>query len=308
MLQEIETYILENHYDGEKVPGAEDFVVIYKEHQLFVKLRDDGRLSFPRISEWTEPVGKVEKEKFIYLFQIKKEKVERFFLDFSFLHRKDDEEKISENESAEKEKIFDAFFKKGYSFLTARKIGSLIPEPKKYVFAAYTAMHLAEWYLEKRFCGACGKRLHHDTVERAMVCDSCGKKYYPRINPAVIVGVKNGEKLLLTRYREGYRHNALIAGFCEIGETLEETVEREVYEETGLLVKNITYYKSQPWGLAGDMLAGFFCEVDGDTVIHMDEGELKYAEWVEREKIELQPSDYSLTNEMMRRFKEGMEK
>lgn len=123
----------------------------------------------------------------------------------------------------------------------------------------------------------------------------------------MIVGVKNGEYLLLTRYRRGFRHNALVAGFCEIGETVEETVSREVMEEVGLKVRNIRYYKSQPWGIASDLLMGFYCEVDGDDTIHRDGNELKYAEWVRREDIVLQPSDYSLTNEMMKRFRDGKE-
>jgi len=92
-----------------------------------------------------------------------------------------------------------------------------------------------------------------------------------------------------------------------IGETVEETVMREVMEETGIRVKNIRYYKSQPWGTANDLLLGFYCEVDGNDTITMDCQELKYAKWVQREEIVLQPGDFSLTNEMMRRFKEGNE-
>ena len=145
--------------------------------------------------------------------------------------------------------------------------------------------------------------MKHSETERAMECEKCGYTAYPRIMPAVIVGVTNGNKLLVTRYRTGYQHNALVAGFTEIGETLEETVAREVMEETGLHVKNIRYYKSQPWGMANDILTGFFCDADGDTEIHMDESELKYAEWVERENIVLQPDSSSLTNEMMEFFK-----
>lgn len=140
---------------------------------------------------------------------------------------------------------------------------------------------------------------------RALKCPSCGHLIYPRIVPAVIVGVKNDDKLLLTKYRKGFTPFALIAGFTEIGETLEETVSREVMEEAGLRVKNIQYYKSQPWGVVDDLLAGFYCEVDGDTDIHMDASELKLAEWKTRDEIELQPNDFSLTNEMMREFKEG---
>ena len=111
--------------------------------------------------------------------------------------------------------------------------------------------------------------------------------------------------MLITKYRSGNSYSALVAGFTEIGETLEETVAREVMEETGVTVKNIRYYKSQPWGMAQDILTGFFCEAEGDAAIHMDENELKYAEWVKREDIVLQPNKMSLTNEMMTIFKEG---
>ena len=130
---------------------------------------------------------------------------------------------------------------------------------------------------------------------------------YPRINPAVIVGVIKGDCLLITRYRTGFAHNALVAGFAEIGETLEQTVQREVMEETGVRVRNIRYYKSQPWGMAQDLLTGFYCEAEEGSVIQMDSNELKYAEWVRREDIVLQPNDLSLTNEMMKQFKNGKE-
>ena len=140
--------------------------------------------------------------------------------------------------------------------------------------------------------------------ERALKCE-CGNVVYPRINPAVIVGVIKGDTILVTRYRRGFAHNALVAGFVEIGETLEQTVRREVMEETGIRVKNIRYYKSQPWGVAQDLLVGFYCEADGDDEIRMDENELKSARFLRREEIELQPDSLSLTNEMMKMFKEG---
>ena len=139
-----------------------------------------------------------------------------------------------------------------------------------------------------------------------MQCPSCGKTFYPRIMPAVIVGVTNGEQLLVTKYAQGFKYYALIAGFTEIGETLEQTVAREVMEEVGLKVKNIRYYKSQPWGIANDILVGYYCEVDGSTEIHMDRNELKVAEWRSRSEIELQPGQYSMTNEMMRIFRDGL--
>ena len=195
------------------------------------------------------------------------------------------------------------FEKPGFSAYSIRELRDLAGG--KELFAVFTAYHLWRWYADNRFCGRCAQPLTFSKKERALVCPSCGNVIYPRINPAVIVGVVKGDCLLITRYRNGYKHNALVAGFTEIGETLEETVAREVMEETGIRVKNIRYYKSQPWGMAQDLLAGFFCEADGDCTIRMDENELKYASWVKREEIVLQPNNLSLTNEMMQVFKEG---
>ena len=166
------------------------------------------------------------------------------------------------------------------------------------------------YHLELGVCSRCEGVLTESAADffpesGALICKQCDHRIYPRINPAVIVGVINGDRLLLTKYKTGFGHNALVAGFTEIGETLEETVQREVMEEVGLKVKNIRYYKSQPWGIALDILTGFYCEADGDDKIRRDDSELKYAEWVKREAIELQPTNDSLTNEMMRMFKEG---
>ena len=193
--------------------------------------------------------------------------------------------------------------KEGFDYYTIREVRDKFSQNDAFVI--FTGYHLWKWYNDNRFCGKCGHELVIDESERALRCPECGNIIYPRINPAVIVGVIKNDHLLLTKYRRGYSHNALVAGFAEIGETLEETVAREVMEETGVLVKNIRYYKSQPWGMAQDLLVGFYCEADGDGEIHMDENELKYAAWVKREEIELQPNNLSLTNEMMRVFKEN---
>lgn len=194
-------------------------------------------------------------------------------------------------------------FEDGYEFRGLRELRDKCAG--KELFAAFTAFHLWKWYSDNKFCGKCGSRLTYDTNERALYCCNCNSKIYPRINPAVIVGVTKGDCILITRYRQGYAHNALVAGFTEIGETLEQTVEREVMEETGIKVKNIRYYKSQPWGMAQDILIGFFCDADDDGEIHMDKNELKYAEWVKREDIVLQPNNISLTNEMMMMFRDN---
>ena len=112
----------------------------------------------------------------------------------------------------------------------------------------------------------------------------------------------------MTKYagRE-YKRYALIAGFTEIGETAEETVHREVMEEVGLKVKNIRYYKSQPWGFDSNLLLGYYCEVDGGTSITMDETELATARFVKRDKIEEDKNLLSLTATMIDRFRKGLE-
>ena len=190
----------------------------------------------------------------------------------------------------------------GYEFRSVRELREACGG--KELFAAFTAYHLWQWYADNRRCGRCGGLNKCHPSERALQCSRCGHVIYPRINPAVIVGVIQGDSLLITRYRNGYAHNALVAGFAEIGETLEQTVQREVMEETGVSVHNIRYYKSQPWGIAQDLLVGFYCDADEGSVIRMDTNELKYAEWVRREDIVLQPTNLRLTNEMMRLFKE----
>jgi len=122
-------------------------------------------------------------------------------------------------------------------------------QPKEIAFAAVSAWHLCCWYRDTRFCGRCGTPLEHDVNERMMHCPRCGNMIFPRINPSVIVAVTHGDYLLLTQYanRPGATRTALIAGFTEFGETAEQTVHREVMEEVGLKIKNLRYYKSQPW-------------------------------------------------------------
>ena len=178
--------------------------------------------------------------------------------------------------------------------------------PRDLSFAGETAYQLYGWYRDNRFCGRCGASMRFGDKERNMVCPVCGNVSYPKIMPAVIVGVTDGDRLLMTRYRgREYRGRALIAGFCEIGETGEDTVRREVMEEAGLRVKNIRYYKSQPWGFDSDLLLGYYCEVDGDTAITMEEDELSVAEWVRRAEITETFENMSLTNEMICRFRDG---
>ena len=179
---------------------------------------------------------------------------------------------------------------------------------KNIAFGIMTAWHLFDWYRSNRFCGRCGAETNHDAKERMMRCPECNNMIFPKIAPSVIVAVTHGDRLLLSKYAgRSYTRYALLAGYTEIGETLEQTVQREVMEEVGLRVKNIRYYKSQPWGIDGNVLMGFFCDVDGSDSISIDENELAMAAWYPRDALPAQDDGISLTREMIRIFSEGKE-
>ena len=180
---------------------------------------------------------------------------------------------------------------------------------KNICYAIMTAWHIFDWYRSNRFCGRCGGKTQHDGKERMMRCPHCGNMIFPKIAPSVIVGVTHGDYLLLSKYaNRSYTRYALLAGFTEIGETAEETVAREVMEEVGLPVKNIRYYKTQPWGVTGGLLLGFFCDLDGEEdAITLDREELALAEWFHRDHLPAHDDGISLTREMIRVFEEGGE-
>lgn len=181
-------------------------------------------------------------------------------------------------------------------------------EPDYLAFAAITGWQLYHWMEDNKYCGRCGEEMHPDTKERAMHCSKCGNLIYPKIMPAVIVGVQNdAHQILLTKYAHStYTKFALVAGFAEIGETIEETVKREVKEETGLDVTNLSFYKSQPWAFSSTLLMGFWASANGHQTISMDDGELKEANWYDRDVNVDNLDQASLTAEMIRAFKKGL--
>ena len=193
-----------------------------------------------------------------------------------------------------------------YTWEPARKLRQQVS--REVCYAILTGWHLQNWYQNNRLCGSCGAKTVHAEKERMLRCPTCGNLIFPRINPAIITAVTDGDRLLLSRYAgRSYTHFALIAGYTEIGETIEQTVHREVFEEVGLRVKNLRYYKSQPWGVDGNILMGFFCDLDGDDTISIDETELSHAGWYPRHALPIEDDGFSLTREMIRVFGEGKE-
>lgn len=274
MIQDIFPKKLDNQYRLNELPKANDIALVFNKTDILIKTAKDEELAFPTVGEYGDG-------DYIYLFSIDDEK---YYLAAG--------DRVPE----------------GCEFVDFKGIRQAGCQPLDKLFAAYTGKHLMDWYRDNQFCGRCGKEMKHSEKERAMTCTCCGYTSYPRIMPAVIVGILDpeNEKIVLTKYKTGFAHYALVAGFTEIGETVEETVKREVMEETGLSVKNIRYYKSQPWGVANDILLGFFCDVEGSREISMDDNELKFASWLSRDEVVLQPGNLSLTNEMMKLFKDGL--
>ena len=301
MIQEIAPYQLKNEYRPERVPRPDDYCLLFDRQKVLCAVRE-GKLDLPRIRQLPDTVT------YTYLFSIELEETNEKKPERDDSTGNDVDENNSEN--------CICFFTpagdippgpEGFSYQDVWRNRRGIETDQRLMFAIATGKHLTHWYHNNRFCGCCGQRTEHDAKERALSCPSCGNRIYPRLMPAVIVGVIHDDQLLVTKYSDReLPFYALVAGFVEIGESLEECVRREVMEEVGLKVKNIRYYKSQPWGIVDDILTGFYCDVDGDPTVRLDPDELKEGIWVKRGEVPLQPDHYSLTGEMMRIFNEGV--
>lgn len=292
MIQDIAPYRYKNEYCPAP-PSEEDLLLCYDGDRVLVR-EEGGEIAFPTFKEAKLYVDADRLYRdCTYLFAIDGA---RFYLGSG----------LSTDFPAGGDNTAPAGGECGYTWKDRqifRNVG-----PKHLGFAGVTGWQLHRWYENHRFCGRCGNAMEKDTKERMLFCPKCRVMEYPKICPAVIIAVTHKNRLLMSKYagRE-YKKYALLAGFAEIGETVEETVEREVMEEVGLKVKNITYYKSQPWSFSDTLLMGFFCELDGDETVTLDEEELALAQWFEREEIPAEPDGISLTNEMMMVFKEGRE-
>ena len=190
----------------------------------------------------------------------------------------------------------------GFSYRPTKPLRDLTPDET--LFALGAGESLWRWYQANRFCGHCGSKMTKGTTERSLVCPACGQVVYPKICPGVIAAVYDGDRLLLTRYQgRAFTRYALVAGFNEIGESIEDTVRREVMEEVGLRVKNLQFYKSQPWVFTDTLLMGFFAQLDGSDHITLQEDELSEAVWFSRAALPTDHSAISLTGEMIEYFR-----
>lgn len=167
---------------------------------------------------------------------------------------------------------------------------------------------IADWDRTFRFCGKCGFRTKNSSHERAKICPACGHVVYPKISPAIICSVTRGDEILLARGVKFTRPvYSVLAGFVEPGETLEETVEREIMEETGVTVKNIKYFGNQPWPFSSSMMIAFTAEYDSGE-IKIDNKEILDAKWFTPDNFPMLPTPYSIAHRLVLNFVENVKK
>ena len=174
----------------------------------------------------------------------------------------------------------------GARYVELRSVGGLLPSTEAGLLA-YTR-GLVFWHQRHRFCGACGAVTRSEQGGHVRRCTDCGTQHFPRSDPAVIVLVthpERGDRCLLGRSARfpGGMYSTL-AGFVEPGESLEETVSREIYEEAGIEVTGITYRSSQPWPFPASLMLGFRARALSDH-LHIDRSELEDAGWFSRDEL-----------------------
>ena len=177
------------------------------------------------------------------------------------------------------------------AFRDLRVVGPLLPRQEGAILAY--ARGLAHWHQRHRFCGVCGAPTQNRQAGHVRTCtrDSCGADHFPRTDPAVIMLVYDGDHCVLGRQKtwQPGMHSTL-AGFVEPGESLEEAVAREVYEEAGLEVGDVAYHSSQPWPFPSSIMLGFHAAVRGGS-LRINSDELADANWYSRDALKNSPED-----------------
>jgi len=275
MIHEIFPHRFNNQFIITDNIAEDDYILHYNEHSVLLKTTGDG-LEIPRKKDVSAIYHTIQGT---FLFSLNDV--------YCFLIR---EEPTSLNESfIYKEISFFRFF-----------------QPQEIAWVGIVGFQLNNWYLQHKFCGKCGSKTKEKQDERAIICPDCHTTVYPNISPAIIVAIISNNKILLAHNSnfEAKRYS-LIAGYVDIGESLEETVRREVMEEVGLEVKNIRYYKSQPWPFSGSMMIGFIAEADDTQPVCPDNIEITEANWFGRGNLPNHPPTISIAGELIEKFEKG---
>jgi NAD+ diphosphatase len=197
-------------------------------------------------------------------------------------------------------------FLEGLMFSNVRKLFGILED--SLTLAAGCSAQLVRWHQTHNFCGSCGSVMADKEEERAKICSTCKTVYYPRLSPAVIMAVMKGDEILLARSaRFPGNMYSVLAGFVEIGESLEDCVEREVFEETGIKVENIKYFGSQPWPFPDSLMLGFTADyVEGEICV--DPVEIAEARWFSANNLPNVPGRISIAGHLIQWFVDHQKK
>ncbi len=169
------------------------------------------------------------------------------------------------------------------------------------------ALQLTHWLISHRYCGFCGQPLLAHPAERALQCPQCQHRVFPRISPCVIVLVRRDRHILLARHAgRGSATFSCLAGFMEVGETPEQTICREVKEETAIEVNNIRYVRSQSWPFPSQLMLGFHADHAGGE-IRVDGDEILEARWFEADSLPAAlPPPFSVAGQLIALFLQSL--
>ena len=274
MIQDIFPHQFDNQYKADQLIADSDWLFYFENNQLLVKIAGEQffvpqKKDFPSISAESATFLFTLNETSCFLIS---EKPETNSVDFDF---------------------------KDMNFMRA------LDRPEV-AWTALAAFQLMNWYKQNKFCGKCGSPMQQKADERALVCPSCKNMVFPKISPAVITAIICNDKILLAR-NASFPNNrfALIAGYVDIGETLEQAVRREIREEVGLEITKLHYYASQPWPMSGSLMLGFVAEADDQQPIVIDNKEIVEAGWFSRGQLPNIPNNTSIAGEMIEKFEKG---
>ena len=182
-----------------------------------------------------------------------------------------------------------------------RTVLSLLPAAE--VTLALTAAHLVRWRRTSRFCGVCGTATVPSPHDLARSCPECHHLAFPKISPAVIVQVTRGSEILLGRSRRHPQGSySVLAGFVDPGESLEDAVVREVEEESGVRVRNVRYFGSQPWPFPDSLMVGFTATCEGEGILINRDDELEDVGWFTADALPPVPPPYSIARALIDDF------
>jgi NAD+ diphosphatase len=176
--------------------------------------------------------------------------------------------------------------------------------PDVFFSLAGEAIQIMDWDRTHQFCGRCGTPTQNSGNEFSKKCPACGLTAYPRISPAIIVLIEQDNKLLLSRsphFPKGMF--SVQAGFVEPGENLEQAVEREIFEEVGIRIKDVAYFGSQPWPFPNSLMIGFTAKYAGGELT-IDKTEIEEAAWFTADSMPAIPPPLSIARKLIDHFVE----